>query len=77
MRVKPTENHQKVIQEHVLEADRDSYKFPPLQSVVSANLNISSPYLKRKCHYNTKEQASQLALLLMTSVFSTNFNWFR
>ncbi|PEV97985.1 hypothetical protein CN425_21760 [Bacillus cereus] len=77
MRVKPTEDHQKVIQEHALEADRDSYKFSPLQSVVPANLYISSPYLKGKYRYNTKEQASQLALLLMTSVFPTNFNWFR
>ena len=62
-RSKPAEDYQEIIQEHA----RDGWRFVQivaLRLAVLDNLNISTSYLKRKYHYNTKEQASQLALYL-------------
>lgn len=76
-RSKPAEDYQEIIQEHA----RDGWRFVQivaLRLAVLDNLNISISYSKRKYHYNTKkEQAEKLTLLLMTTVFPTNWNWFR
>lgn len=53
-----------------------SYYIVMKKALVLDTLNtlILSP---KNHHYNKKEQASQLALLLMTTVLPTNWNWLR
>ena len=56
-RSKPLKTTKKLFK-NMLEMVGGSYRLLPLRLAVLDNLNISTSYLKRKYHYNTKEQAS-------------------
>ena len=74
-RSKPAEDYQEIIQEHA----RDGWRFVQivaLRLAVLDNLNISTSYLKRKYHYNTKSKLLSL-LFYYDDGFPTNWNWFR